>query len=120
MKKYTAFEQLFEEISLPCSAELLTSDLLKISDPTSSQEAQFASDSWIFMVYIECSEQFQPCALQLLKEENVHQLPALLPSSPFYRFREVDKHQGNTKRKHEHFSPTMAHFPPTIALYLHN
>lgn len=84
MKINTAFEQLFGEISLSCSAELLTWDLLKIGDPTSSgQEAQFASDSWTFMVYVECSEQFQPCAFQFPKQEKVYQLPALLPSSPF-------------------------------------
>lgn len=91
MKIYTAFEQLYGETSLSYSAEFLTWDLLKIGDPTSfGQEAEFAFDSQIFMVYIECSEQFQPWALQLPEQENVHQLPALLPSSPFYRFRKVD------------------------------
>lgn len=83
-KMYTAFEQLFGEIFLSYSTELLSWYLLKIGDPTSSgQEAQFASDSWIFMVYRKCSEQFQPCALQLPEQENVHQLPALLPAAPF-------------------------------------
>lgn len=105
MKIYTAFEQLFGQISLSCSAELIARDLLKASDSTSSgQEARFAFDFWIFLVYIECSEQLQPCALQLPEQENVRQLPVLLPSSLFHRFRKVDEHQGNKERKHEHFS----------------
>lgn len=103
MKIYAAFEQLFGDVSiLLCRAHFL----------------RFYKDWWFCLIWSGSNVCFwllhfsglysvlrtvTACALQLPEQENVRQLPALLPSSLFYRFRKADEHQGNTERKHKHF-----------------
>lgn len=107
MKVYTGFEQL----SLFCRAPYL----------------RFTTDWWSYLIWSGSRVCFWLLNFyglpRVLRTVLAMCIPtswarkctsALCPSAqqPLLQFRKVDKHQGNTKRKHEHFSPKMACFSP--------